>query len=324
MQIQRVRSVSTGGIISTYAGNGILGYSGDGGLATSCEMYNPYEMAVDNGGNLFICDRYNHRVRRVDFVSGIITTVAGTGVQGFSGDGGAAASADLNYPSGVHVDNLGNIYIADQQNHRIRKVSGGIITTIAGIGTPGLTGDGGPATLAQLYNPHGICLDALGNIYIADSDNNCVRRISTSGTITTIAGNGTAGYSGDGGLGTLAQLTYPTKVDVNNAGHVYVADFNNHAVRVLIPTVGIEENYANNGITTYPNPSDGIVNVSLDATTQISGFKKIFITNMVGEVVWNNEMELFGGTVFNIDISALPSGMYLLTIGNSTERIIKK
>jgi len=165
--------------------------------------------------------------------SGIITTIAGSGsVNGFGGDNGPAINALLNVPAGVAVDDSGNVYIADENNNRIRKINtAGIITTIAGTGTPGYTGNGGPAIAAKLHNPVGIAVDAAGNIYVADMYNNAVRKISTSGIISTIAGNGTTGYSGNGGEATSAQLFFPSSVFVDATGNVYVGDNQNNVIR---------------------------------------------------------------------------------------------
>ena len=164
---------------------------------------------------LYIADQVNNRVRKVS--GGIITTVAGTGTAGYSGDGGQATSAQLNNPLGVAVDAQGSLYIADYANHRVRKVSGGIITTVAGTGTAGYSGDGGQATSAQLNFPVGVAVDAQGSLYIADSDNYRVRKVS-GGIITTVAGTGTAGYSGDGGQATSAQLNVPLRCGGRRAG----------------------------------------------------------------------------------------------------------
>ena len=219
---------STTGIITTIAGNGIAGYSGDGGLATNAELNNPYGVAVDSNGNIYIADTNNNRIRKVNSTTGIITTIAGNGTAGYSGDGGLATNAELYYPYGVAVDSNGNIYIADTYNNRIRKVNSttGIITTIAGNGTAGYSGDGGPATNAQLNYPYGVAVDSSGNIYIADTDNNRIRKVnSTTGIITTIAGNGNPGYSGDGGPATNAELYDPSGVAVDSNGNIYIADY---------------------------------------------------------------------------------------------------
>jgi len=195
----RIRKVTPSGTISTVAGNGIWGNTGDGGSATAAKVGSPHGVAVDSGGNIYIADNQFCCIRKVD-TSGTISTVAGTGIPGYSGDGGAATAAQLNYPTGVALDGSGNLYIADAQSNCIRMVdTAGTITTVAGNGTPGYAGDGGAATAAQLSTPQSVALDIGGNLYVVDYQNNRIRRVNTSGLICTVAGNGTNGYSGDGG-----------------------------------------------------------------------------------------------------------------------------
>jgi NHL repeat-containing protein len=221
------------GIVTLAAGNSRPGYSGDGGPAASAQLNSPPTMVVDRAGNLFIADTGNHRVRKVS-PSGIIVTVAGNGSVGFSGDAGPAASAQLNSPRGLAVDSGGNLFIADIHNHRVRKVStDGIIATVAGNGSVGLSGDGGPATSSPLF-PTGVAVDSAGNLFIVDS-NSRVRKVSRDGIITTVAGNGTNGFSGDGGPATAAAFTYPAGVAVDSAGNVYVADLASNVIRILRP-----------------------------------------------------------------------------------------
>ena len=222
----RVRRVSRGGTITTVAGTGQVLSVGDGGPATSAGLYGPRGVAVDGRGNLYIADPQANTVRKVS-PGGTITTFAGGMLDkvGFSGDGGPVTSAKVNGPWGVAVDGKGNVYIADTLNFRVRKVSpSGTITTIAGTGKSGFSGDGGPATSAQLASPHGVAVDKKGNLYIADFVNNRVRKVSPSGRITTIAGTGKSGYSGDGGPATSAQLFFPVGVAVDRRGNVYIAD----------------------------------------------------------------------------------------------------
>jgi len=241
----RIRKVANG-VISTIAGNGAHGFSGDGGAATAASLFDPFGVAVDSVGNLYISDFNNHRVRMVN-ISGTITTIAGNGIQGFSGDGGLATAASLNTPYGVAVSASGDLYIADPP--RIRKVTaGGIITTVAGNGTQGFSGDGGPATAAGLKSPYGVAVDTNGNIYIADEANQRIRKVSSSGVITTVAGNGTQGFSGDGGPATAASLNYPAEVVVDNMGYLYIADTLNQRIRV-VNTSGVITTIVGNGIT---------------------------------------------------------------------------
>ncbi len=219
-------------IITTVAGNGTGAYAGDGGQATAAELNTPWNVVFDAIGNMYIADLGNNCVRKVNSV-GIITTFAGTGTAAYSGDGGQATAAELNEPSGLLFDATGNLYIGDQYNQRIRKIStSGIITTIAGGGTSGL-GDGGQATDASLNYPSGIVLDAAGNLYIADNNNNRIRKVNSLGIITTIAGNGTNGYSGDGGQATNAELNIPTRVALDNSGNLYISDLFNNVIRTV-------------------------------------------------------------------------------------------
>ncbi len=248
---QRIRKINTSGIISTVAGNGYAGFSGDGGPATNAEIYNPAAVIVDTAGNLYISDLYNSRVRKVD-VSGIITTIVGNGISGFSGDGGPATAAEIN-AFGLALDASGNIYIADCGNQCIRKVAkSGIISTVAGNTVNGFSGDGGQATAAELYCPIGVALDASGNIYIADECNDRIRKVNTSGIITTIAGGGSTGL-GDGGLAINAELYYPYGVALDGLGNVYIADLDNERIRE-VNTSGIITTVAGNG---YGAPSSG-------------------------------------------------------------------
>jgi uncharacterized protein (TIGR03437 family) len=224
-----VREVANG-VINTVAGNGTLGYTGDHGAATSAELDTPDGVAVDSTGNLYIADFTNSVIRKVS--NGVITTFAGNNTYAYGGDGNSATNAELFQPVGVAVDSAGNVYIADTYNSRIRKVSNGIITTVAGDGTSGYNGDGNPPTAFELNGPTGVAVDSAGNIYIADTGNNRIRKVS-NGAITTIAGGNTPGYAGDGSPAAIALLNSPIGVAVDSAGNVYVTDFGNNRVRVL-------------------------------------------------------------------------------------------
>ena len=232
----RVRKVdATFGLITTVAGDGSFAFSGDGGLSFRATLREPRGIVVDSEDNIFIADTNNHRVRKIEAVSDIITTVAGSGVPGFSGDGGAATSAGLSFPVDVAVDLLGNLFIADTGNHRIRRVDAvtGMITTIAGDGASGFSGDGGPALSASLWSPRGVAVSAQGNVVIADTLNYRVRMVSTDGTITTVAGDGVFALSGDDGPATAASLREPRGVAVDGEGNIYFADSRNDRVRVV-------------------------------------------------------------------------------------------
>ncbi|MGH9615625.1 MAG: hypothetical protein ACRD28_02705 [Acidobacteriaceae bacterium] len=209
------------------------GYSGDGKMAHFSQIKFPQGLALDQAGNIYIADTGNNVIREVNASTDIITTIAGNHTQGVTGDNGPAISAELYNPVSVAVDTAGNIYISDQGNNRIREVvaSTGIITTVAGNGTAGFSGDGGQATSAELDQPQNIVLDSGGNLYIADSVNNRVRRVSPSGVITTVAGDGTAGFSGDGGTATSADMSVPTGMALDSAGNLYIGDFENYRIR---------------------------------------------------------------------------------------------
>ncbi len=267
----RIRKVDISGIISTVAGNGTAGYSGDGGAATDVQLNGPSGVAPDGSGNLYISDQYNHRIRKVD-TSGKISTIAGNGTWGYSGDGENATLSQFYYPTGVAFDSSGNMYIADFNNHRIRKVdTAGIITTVAGNGTGGCLGDGGDATAAQLNNPRGIAFDSSGNMYIADCGNHRIRKVDTVGKITTVAGNGASGYTGDGGDATAARLYHPNGVAFDSGGNMYIADsFNNRIRKVLkIPDIsppvyqGVTVSNDNKNVTLTFN--EALVNNTSDA-----------------------------------------------------------
>ncbi len=243
---QVIRKVNISGIISTYAGTGYGccggggGFSGDGGPATAAEFSSPSGMVSDTSGNIYIAERFNHRVRKVNS-SGIVSTIAGSGPTGigggsYSGDGGPATNARLNNPWQIAMDYEGNLYIADLANSRIRKVNNtGIISTIAGTGTDGFSGDGGQATAAQIYVPSGMVFDHSGNLYFADGNNERIRKIAPSGIITTIGGSGTMGYSGDGGPATAANLHFPVGIVIDNSGYVYFTDEINQRIRKISP-----------------------------------------------------------------------------------------
>jgi len=270
-------------IIATVAGTGARGFSGDGGPATAAQLQDPVGVAVDQAGNFLIVDENNHRIRKVDAATQIITTVAGNGIAAFSGDGGPATSASLSFPFGVAfdgarnlficdlannrvrrvdaateiittvaqldspaglaVDAAGNLFIADIVNQRVRRVDAttGIISTVAGMGAAGFAGDGGQATAARLNGPVGLAVDAAGNLFIADQLNDCIRRVdAATGIITTVVGTPRVrGFAGDGGQATSAQLNRPREVEVDGAGNLFVVDIFNQRIRRVDAGTGI-------------------------------------------------------------------------------------
>lgn len=238
--------------IYTLAGQGGSGgFYGDGGLSINSKLLFPWGVVVDGSGNIYIADGANFRVRKITS-SKIINTIAGIGIDGYSGDGGYATFAEISWSRGLTIDNSGNIYIIDSGNNCIRKINSlGIISTFAGNGWPfGYTGDGGLATLAKFNEPAGIAVDGSGNIYISDSNNNCIRKVDTSGIISTIAGTGVSGYAGDGGNALMAQFSFPKGLAFDLIGNLYVADTYNHRIR-KINSSGIITTIAGNGISNY-------------------------------------------------------------------------
>ncbi len=252
-----VRKINTAGIITSIAGNGTNGYSGDGGPATAAELSDIHSVAADDEGNVYIADFDNHVVRKVDR-AGIISTIAGNGTPGYSGDGGAATAAELNNPTDIALDAAGNVYIADARSYTVRMVNAqGIISTFAGTNVIGYGGDNGPATAATFNLPHAVAIDKSGNVYIADAGNNVIRKVNTSGIVSTIAGNGAAGYSGDGVPATTTSLNSPYGIAFDTSGNVYIADLSNNRIRKIInePTSVTGVINATVAIQLYPNPT---------------------------------------------------------------------
>ncbi|MBU6402916.1 MAG: serine/threonine protein kinase, partial [Verrucomicrobia bacterium] len=265
----RVRKVTAAGIITTVAGNGTQGYSGDGGSATAANLANPVGVTVDSAGNLFIADDWNNCVRKVD-TRGIISTVAGNASQGYSGDGGPALDATFTAPAAVAVDGQGNLFIADGGNNRVRQVdTRGIITTVAGNGTPAYSGDGGAATNASLRYPGGLATDPAGTLFIADAGNNLIRQVDTNGVITTVAGNGLFGYFGDGGAATDANLANPIGVALDAAGDLFIADQFNGRIRAVDPE-GIISTVAGNGTPGFSGDGGGATDASLTSPSAVA------------------------------------------------------
>jgi sugar lactone lactonase YvrE len=305
----------------------------------------PQYVAVDLTGNVYISDYGNNVVRKVN-TAGIISTFAGdtTGYGtvyscAYSGDGGQATAARLCGPQGIALDNTGNVYIADNGTNFIRKVNtAGIISTVAGDTTGvstgsnhGYTGDGGIATNAQLSSPYDVAIDAVGNIYIADNQNNVIRIVNTAGIISTIAGDGYGasgfpgfpmpggGFSGDGGYATAAELWQPNGVVVDAAGSIYISDMQNNVIRkvsVGTPMAGIKQYVGkNNSFSVYPNPANGNVTVGLsDAADYIR------ITDMQGRTMY--ETQNTAASELKLDISNYTKGMYFVVakIGNTIEK----
>lgn len=249
-------------IIITVAGNGEEGFSGDDGPATEARLHGPMGIAVDDSGNIFIADSQNHRIRRVDAKTRIMTTIAGNGKAGFSGDGGKAIEASLNEPNSVAVDTSGNVFIADLCNHRVRKVDGktGIITTVIGDGFGTLqkgrfAGDGALATSASLFFPMDVAFDNKGNLVVADVRNHRIRMVDkATSIIQTIAGNGNGEYGNDGSNALDASFQFPAGIFYDTAGNMFIADTQNHRIRKIDVDTGIVRTVAGNGHPCLPDP----------------------------------------------------------------------
>jgi sugar lactone lactonase YvrE len=337
----RIREVvASTGNIQTVAGNGTAGFSGDGGLATSAELDAPFGVFVDGSGDIFIADEGNNRIREVTVLPGagsIIQTVAGTGIGGYSGDGGPAVSAGLVGPSGVFVDGSGNVFIADSGDNRIREIvvaQENTIETIAGDGTAGFAGDGGPATSgAELNAPIAVYVDGAGNILIGDADNNRIREVvAATGDIQTIAGNGTTSFGGDGGPATSAELDGPDGIFVDPSGNIFVADTGNNRVREVVAATEDIQTVAGNGTAGFGGdggPATSAAELNGPVGVLVDGSGNILIAdngnNRIREVVaaTGNIQTIAGnGTAgFGGDggpaISAELDGLFNLSVGGS-------
>ena len=305
----RIQKVDTNGVITTIAGTGVYGYSGDGSLAISATFRKPTGVAFDSHGNLFITDNYSNCIRKVN-TSGIITTVAGNGTQGFSGDGGSAISAELATPYSVSFDKFGNMFVADMGNSLIRKVNtSGIINTVAGGNT--VLNDGGPATSARLSFPTSLAFDTMGNMYIADNNDNRIRKVDTFGIISTVVGNGTSVYSGDGGLATAAGLVSPYGIVIDKISNLYIAGDDNRIRKITnINTIGIETKINKSEQTyCYPNPSTGMVNIERESEEST----EIAVSDLNGKMLYKQTLN--GSGASSIDLSSLQNGAYMLQAG---------
>ncbi len=263
----RIYKLDSSGTLSIVAGNGEKGFSGDGGPATEATFSGVRAVAVDKTGNLFVIDMNNHRIRRVDAETEVVTTIAGTGEPGYGGDNGPAIEAQLNRPSAIAVDLHGNLLIADGRNNRIRLVNTktGIITTVAGNGEKGFSGDGGLATEAKLGNANGVTVDKFGNIYFSDTTNDSIRRIDTeTGIITTVVGNQQRAYGGDGGPATSASLAHPNGLVIDGKGNIFITDSHNFRIRRVHPRTRVISTGAGNGTSGNSGDDGPATDATLD------------------------------------------------------------
>ena len=328
-RIRRVDAVT--GIITNVVGNGTAGFGGDGGQAFLAQINSPHGLCVDGCGNIYIGDYGNQRVRKVDAV-GIISTYAGNGTTGYSGDSGLAINAQLNLPCGLIVDTIGNVYVPEEYNFRIRKIdTSGIITTYAGNGASGFSGDGGLAVNAQFNEPSYVCIDRYGNLYVADFHNSRIRKITASGYITTYAGGGSSSASGI--LATNASFNDVWGVYVDAYNNIYIPDrFNNRICKVSDTSTTAFKTLSNqcspsgiwslqglgkDMVNVYPNPANNFLTVS-----SIKPITDIVIANLLGQTVFSN---FYNNRDVHLDVSYLAAGLYLIKInGGEIRRFVKQ
>jgi sugar lactone lactonase YvrE len=312
-----VRKVSVSGIITTICGAGSSGFSGDGGPGLLATMDRPHGVCTDRVGNLYIADYGNHRIRKMNFRTGTITTVAGTGVNGFSGENGAAASMDLSFPNSICSDAGGNIYFSEYGNNRVRRIDAatGQLNTVAGNGSHAFAGDGDLAINASLNQPNSVFIDNKGYLYIADNGNNVVRVVTPLGIILTVAGNGIYDYTGDGGLAHNASFKGLTSVCVDNTGNIYIADGDVSVVRKVTPisyaNVGVAQ-VSSSALNIYPNPSsEGKFTIRLASEQTGAG---ITVFNNIGRCIYTN---VFSGKQAEINLAGKAPGSYYVQVSSS-------
>jgi sugar lactone lactonase YvrE len=339
---QRIRKVDVSGIVTTYAGTGYPGFSGDGGPAILAEIFQPTDVAFDGDGNLYITDQLNNRIRKVDAASGKISTVVGVGTTGYSGDGGPATAAELYYPSTVTFDALGNMYIDDAYNDAIREVSpSGVISTAVGNGTSGFTGDGGAATSATLNQPWEITVDACGNLYIADAFNDAIRKVTFNSIIPPITGASTVrtgssitlADAATGGTWSVAPATVATIDSATgivtgvSPGTAVVTFSGDCGVTADTITVYFSEsstgvtNLTNQGnIALYPNPNNGTFSISCVLKQQAKE-AELKIADVLGRIVYSSTIAVNNGSVtekLTLD-NSIAAGVYFMKISTGTE-----
>lgn len=312
-----IRKVSDNGEITTVAGTGIGGYTGDAGEATKAKLSYPDGVFLDGAGNLLIADSDNNVIREVS-TNGIITTLVGNGRQGYSGDNGMATNAMLNYPETIILDGAGSLLIADSGNNVIRKVSAnGTITTLVGNGIAAYSGDGGAATNASLFYPYGLALDGAGDLLIGDTGNKVIRKVNTNGVITTIAGNGHSGYTGDDGPALSAELFSPTGVAFDSVGNLFTADVFNNVIRE-VDTNGFITTVAGNGVATHSGDGGEATNASLNYPLGLAcdTSNNLFIADFLNNRV--REVHIFGSSpVFTLtDVTPANSGNYSVIVSS--------
>lgn len=313
----RIRLVSHAtGIITTIAGTGSAGYNGDNIQATAAKLNSPDGIVLDaTNSNLYIGDLLNMRVRKVNLATGIITTIAGNGSSGYSGNGGQATAAELNGPRGVALDDSNNVYVCDWANSEVRKINAltGVITAVAGTGSNGYSGDNGPSTSAKLYQPRGVAVDNLGNVYIGDGGNNRIREvIKATGTIVTICGTGTAGYTGDGGQATAAEVGNIAGLVLDASRNLFMVDQSYNVVREIKGPLAVQQVVNSINLNAYPNPVSS--NLNLKISGSVAGNYSVSVTDITGREIITEQKRLESDGLVNINMSAFPTGVYFARV----------
>lgn len=307
-----VRKINTLGIISRYAGTAVPGYDGDNGPATAAKLDAVAGLAFDMSDNMYLADGRANVIRMVKKSTGIITTIAGDGTMSVSGDGFPATSVGLDSPFAVAADRRGNVYFSDMNSHRVRKVDvDGMLTTVAGTGISGYSGNMGPATNAQLNHPAGLAVDSIGNLYIADADNDVIRKVDTFGVITTVAGNHTPGFGGDLGDPIGANLHTPYGVAIDRYGSLYIADANNQRIRKTFYATAVTPVTGKGNIESFPNPFKNELVIS-----GVNKTDKITVLDLAGRVILPVH-DCTADGVQQIATRDLAPGVYLLQVSDN-------
>lgn len=305
----RIRKITTVGVVTTFAGSGVRGFADGTGIAA--QFGDPYGLAIDAAGNIYVGDQGNNRIRKITN-TGVVTTFAGSGINGFAD--GIGTVAQFKFPIGVVVDNSGTVFVTDRANNRIRKISStGVVTTLSGTGVAGFAD--GIGTVAQFNSPSGIAIDAAGNLFVTDCYNHRIRKITATGTATTLAGTGVAGFAD--GSGTIAKFNYPQGITVDSAGALFVADASNNRIRKITGVLATNDYLLENRISVYPNPTSSLITIELEDLIDA----KMILFNVNGEMIQSQNLV---NNKTTIDMNGLADNIYVIQITTDKYTIFKK